>query len=76
MNSEANKNQDDCSNGCYLKLFNNSRCLIEAVLRMYETSSNFSFSEKYQKNKIFAKDHQANQSADNLNFEKLRKVRI
>ena len=42
---------------------------------MYETSSNFNFFVKYQKNKIYGgKDQAGNQSADNINFEKQRKV--
>jgi hypothetical protein len=65
---------EDCTSDCYLKLFKNSRCLIEAVLRMYETSSNLNFFDKYLKNQVTPKEQQANPSVDMLNFDKQRKV--
>lgn len=72
---------ENCSKDCYLKLFKNSHSLIEAVLRMYETSSNLNLFEKYEKqleqknkenlnqSKKYAKEDRAMSSSKN------RKVR-
>ena len=59
-----------------MKLFNNSRCLVEAVLRMYETSCNLNFFEKFLKNQVTSKEKPPIQSVDILNFDKQRKVII
>lgn len=40
---------ESCNKDCYLRLFKNSHSLIEAVLRIYETSTNLSMFEKYKK---------------------------
>lgn len=40
---------ESCTKECHLKLFKNSHSLIEAVLRMYETSTNCDMFEKYKK---------------------------
>ncbi len=38
-----------CDEGCYLSQFKSGHCLIEAVLRMYQTSSNMRVVEDYEK---------------------------
>ncbi len=40
---------ENCCKNCYLKMFRNSHSLVEAVLRIYETSNNSNLFEKYQK---------------------------
>lgn len=40
---------ESCCKDCYLRLFKNSHSLVEAVLRMYETSKNSILFERYEK---------------------------
>lgn len=59
-----------CAENCFLKLYKNSRCLIEAVSRMFETSNNLNFFEKYNKKK-----NSFNSPGEEGSSEKNRKVK-
>lgn len=70
---------DNCCKDCYLRLFKNSHNLIEAVLRMYETSRNSNLFEKYE-SQVKAKSSKENQTKANeeafnsQHSSKIRKV--
>jgi hypothetical protein len=51
-----------CSMKCYLQQFRSGHCLIEAVLRMYETSSSLKVVEEYEKEQAIRETVKKNSS--------------